>query len=209
MSGKRKVNKYGGDSQCEYPIWDYKKNIHAVEYEKWSSMLKRCYSESVHRNRPTYIGCEVCKEWKYYKNFYEWMHNQDNFEILESIGEKYHLDKDILIKNNKIYSPETCELVPHIVNTLFISCNSHRGKYPIGVYYATDRKKFKAQCQDVFTGKYKNLGGYSSPEDAFFLGYKPFKEEVIKRVAEKEYSKGTITKRCFNAMMNYKIQITD
>lgn len=201
------ITKYGGYSKCEYPIWD--ENGAVVEYEKWSSMFKRCYSESIHKNRPTYIGCFVCEEWKYYKNFYEWMHSQSNFEILEFIGEKYHLDKDIILKNNKIYSPNTCELVPHIVNTLFLSCNSHRGKYPIGVYYATDRHKFKAQCQDVFSGKYKNLGGYTTPEDAFFLGYKPFKEDIIKRVAEQEYSKGTITKKCFDAMMRYQVNITD
>ena len=202
-----RVTKYGGYPICEYPCTANGKAV--VEYEKWNSMFKRCYAESTHKIRPSYIGCSVCDEWKYYKNFYEWMHSQDNFEILEIIGEKYHLDKDILVINNKIYSPDTCELVPHIVNTLFISCNSHRGKYPIGVYYATDRHKFKAQCQDVFTGKYKNLGGYGTPEDAFFLGYKPFKEDVIKRVAEDEYSKGTITKRCFNAMMNYQVSIDD
>jgi len=32
-------------------------------YDVWSSMIKRCYSEKYHRNKPTYIGCSVVKEW--------------------------------------------------------------------------------------------------------------------------------------------------
>ena len=207
MNRRKTTNKYGGHSKCEYPV--IRNNLHAVEYEKWSSMLKRCYSESMHRNRPSYINCTVCDEWMYYKNFYEWMHNQDNFIILENIGEKYHLDKDILCKNNKIYSPDTCELVPYIVNTLFISCRSNRGKFPVGVYYETSSKKYKAQGQNYFTGKYTNLGRYNTSNEAFYLGYKPFKEGIIKKVAEQEYVKGTITKRCFDAMMNYEIKIDD
>ena len=207
MGAKRTINKYGGNSKCEYPIMN--NDLHTVEYEKWTSMLKRCYSESMHKKRPSYIDCEVCDEWMYYKYFYEWMHRQKNFTILENIGEKYHLDKDILFKNNKIYSPDTCELVPYIVNTLFLSCRLKRGKFPIGVYYEKSSKKYKAQCRNFFTGKYINLGRYDDPDDAFYLGYKPFKEEIIKRVAKQEYAKGTIAKRCFDAMMNYKIEIND
>lgn len=38
---------------------------------------------------------------------------------------------------------------------------------------------------------------------------KKHKEEIIKRVAEDEYSKGRITKICYDAMMNYEVEITD
>ena len=202
-------NKYGGHPKCEYPLWNKNDKCKTVEYEKWNSMFKRCYSESFHKNRPTYIGCKVCDEWIYFKNFYEWMHDQSNFEILKNSGEKYHLDKDILVKKNKIYSPNTCELVPYAVNALFIIHNRLRKKYPPGVYFEEDSNKFKAQCKDTFGGKYKNLGRFNSPEDAFYLAYKPFKEGIIKKVAEQEYAKGTITKRCFDAMMNYEIKIDD
>ena len=35
------------------------------------------------------------------------------------------------------------------------------------------------------------------------------KEDLIKQVAEIEYAKGNITKQCYNAMMNYEVEITD
>lgn len=35
--------------------------------------------------------------------------------------EGWHLDKDILLKGNKVYSPETCAFVPAKINSLLIS----------------------------------------------------------------------------------------
>ena len=45
----------------------------------------------------------------------------------------WELDKDILVKGNKIYSPDTCCFVPKEVNTVFTKRQSKRGDYPIGV----------------------------------------------------------------------------
>ena len=36
-----------------------------------------------------------------------------------------------------------------------------------------------------------------------------YKEKVIKRVAQEEYDAGNITKRCYESMMNYEVEITD
>lgn len=35
------------------------------------------------------------------------------------------------------------------------------------------------------------------------------KEDIIKRVAQIEYNKGNITKSCYDAMLNYEVEITD
>ena len=47
---------------------------------------------------------------------------------------KMCLDKDILIKGNKIYSQDTCIFVPKAINSLFTNRKRFRGEYPIGVY---------------------------------------------------------------------------
>jgi hypothetical protein len=45
------------------------------------------------------------------------------------------LDKDILYKGNKIYSPDTCVFVPQEINALFVKNDANRGDLPIGVFY--------------------------------------------------------------------------
>lgn len=70
------------------------------EYTCWKGMLERCYSEKKRERSPTYIGCSVCKEWHNFQVFAKYY--EDNYK------EGYHLDKDLLFKDNKIYSSETC-----------------------------------------------------------------------------------------------------
>ena len=65
------------------------------------------------------------------------------------------------------------------------------------------------QLRIILLGGTAMLGYYSTPENAFYLGYKPFKEDIIKRVAQIEYDNGNITEECYKAMMNYEVEITD
>lgn len=65
------------------------------------------------------------------------------------------LDKDILVKGNKIYSPETCCFVPQEINNLFTKRKSCRGTLPIGVKYIKENKKFSASFS-------RNKKNYSS-----------------------------------------------
>ena len=173
-------------------------------YSVWNSMLMRCYSDKYQKKYPTYKGCTVCEEWHNYSNFKEWFDN--NYYEIE--GEQMDLDKDILVKGNKVYSPDTCVFVPQNINTLFIKSNKSRGNLPIGVCFNKDRNKFQAQCSIFYNGKrqYKYLGLYNTIDDAF-NAYKEFKEADIKQVAE-EY-KDKIPYELYNAMYNYKVEITD
>lgn len=77
----------------------------------WRDMLQRCYDSNFVENNHTYTGCSVCDEWLYLSNFKKW------FE--ENYVEGYQLDKDILVKGNKVYSPETCCFVPREI-TLYL-----------------------------------------------------------------------------------------
>lgn len=173
-------------------------------YNAWHDMLKRCYDEKFHKNHPTYINCKVAKKWLNFQNFAEWFY--ENYYEIE--GQRMCLDKDILVKGNKIYSPDTCIFVPEKINTLFVKRNNDRGEYPIGVYYNKRDKKFKAQCNvcDLKERKRKNLGLYDSSQQAFEV-YKQFKENYIKQVAD-EY-KNKIPKKLYDAMYDYKIEIND
>ena len=178
---------------------------HIKEYATWSSMLQRCYDIEFKKKCPAYDGCEVCKEWLLFENFYEWLHSQSNFEQWLH-GKRWAIDKDILVKRNKAYSPETCCLVPNNVNTLFTNRRNHRGNLPIGV--SKNGNKFVAECRNPLSGKREKLKNCNTSEESFFT-YKIHKELIIRQVAEIEYSKGNITEKCYNAMMNYKIEIID
>lgn len=169
------------------------------EYVLWKSMLNRCYYHKIIGKNPTYKDVKCCDEWLLYENFYEWLYSQENFNEWLT-NEKWCLDKDIIIKGSKVYSPETCCLVPQYVNNIFVKNKKRRGKLPIGVTKSND--KFGAMFND------KYLGTFNTPEEAF-LAYKNAKESYIKQVAQEEYYKWNIAKRCYEAMMNYEVEITD
>lgn len=165
-------------------------------YTHWGGMLKRCYNESFHNSYPTYKECSVCKDWLILSKFKTWF---DKYYV-----EGWHLDKDILVKGNKVYSPETCCFVPREINFLILRKQNHRGTCPIGVHLSSNKKKYKAfvtkESEKVF------LGRYNSKEEAF-CAYKEAKEAQIKEVANKY--KDQLEPRVYEALMNYKIEITD
>lgn len=191
----------------KYPTWVSGKNEHTKEYQIWMNMLIRCYDKKIKERYPTYQDVTCCEEWLFFENFYEWLHSQENFDRwYENDG--WHLDKDILIKGNKIYSPNTCCLVPYNVNKLFLKNDADRGDLPVGVNRDTKGYGYIARCMNPFTGERDYLGYRTSVLSAFQL-YKSYKEDLIKKVAKLEYSKGNITKQCYDAMMCYEVEITD
>lgn len=179
------------------------------EYDTWYDILRRSYSKIIKNKNCTYQTVTCCDEWLLYDNFYEWLSNQENFNNWLN-GNRWAVDKDILVKGNKIYSPDTCVLVPSYVNSLFTRSNAGRGSLPIGVSYNKNLKKYRAKISKKHNNskQEEHLGYYNTPEEAFLV-YKSHKESYIKQVANEEYNKGNITKRCYDAMMNYKVEITD
>ena len=174
------------------------------EYGVWYNMLLRCYNEKYKQKHTTYKDCKVCDEWHNFQNFAKWF-NENYYEIE---NQKMNLDKDILIKGNKIYSPETCIFVPQRINKLFTKKDCCRGKYPLGVEKYNSTNKFIATCRILIENKaiYKKLGIFNTPIEAFNT-YKEFKEKYIKQVAD-EY-KDKIPDKLYKAMYNWKVEITD
>ena len=139
------------------------------------------------------------------KIFYDWIHTQDNYSVIKN-DPTFAIDKDILYKGNKLYSPSKCCLVPQRVNNLLLKSNAIRGNLPIGVHFHQVNGTYIAQCGGHGNGRY--LGSYDTPIEAF-NAYKKDKEREIKEIARIEYDKGTITKQCYDALMQYEVEITD
>lgn len=183
-----------------YGIGKYNYTNNQKIYTSWQNMIKRCYNEKIQEKQASYKDVIVCEEWKCFQNFAEWYEDNYNYETMQG----WHIDKDILVKGNKIYSPETCCFVPLEINSLFVKNKKVRGGYPIGIHKY--KKRFVAQINKRDNKKRNHIGVFDTPEEAF-QAYKVAKESRIKEVAE-EY-KDQIDPKVYEAMINWKVEITD
>ena len=162
-------------------------------YRKWMGILKRAYGSTKY-----YEYVTVDERWHNFQNFAKWY--EENWKP-EYMDKTWHLDKDILIKGNKVYSPDTCCFVPVEINSLFTRTNSKRGKYPIGVCMNKSNGRFLATLKAKKFSK-----SYNTPEEAF-QAYKIEKEKYITEVADKW--KPLIKQDIYEVMYNYKVKIDD
>lgn len=146
---------------------------HTKEYNIWKSILQRCYDTKSQEKNRTYIGCSVSPVWHNFQNFAEWFNN--------NYIEGYHIDKDLKIKGNKVYSPETCLFVPRSLNNLFLDRAICRGKYPVGVSFYKREGKFSAEIS--IEGKRRSIGMFSTYEQAS-VAYQQARSSKIKRIIE-------------------------
>lgn len=188
----------GAILDVDYCVMDGDRGI--PPYATWMQMLTRCYSERYIKATPTYKDCVVCDEWKRYSNFEKWFK-----DVANGYQYGYCLDKDILVKGNKVYSPDTCCFVPNEINALLIKHDSKRGKYPIGV--TKHSGKFCARI-NVFKKGSIWLGTFETPQRAF-NAYKAAKEEYIRNMAREYYEQNKITERVYDALIRYEVEITD
>ena len=159
------------------------KGIYEKSYIKWKDMMQRCHDKEVHKKyKPEYADKCVCEEWQNYANFKLWYDEHHVF------GNRIDLDKDILKPGNKEYSPETCVLIEHYINTIFERhaqdniYENEDGKYFVG----SNRKKVYETYDEVFE----------------FACNK--KKERIEKVAEKNL--GRIPKCAYDAMLRYDVE---
>ena len=165
-------------------------------YKRWIDMIRRCYDPSAnHYNRYGERGVIVCEEWRNFQNYGEW-------ELNNCPNPEFRLDKDILFKYNKIYSPKTCCFVPEAINSIFCNICDKTRNLPTGV--SIKGNSYIAQC--MINNKKVHLGSYKTPEEAFYA-YKEGKEYEIKRIAE--LYKPQILPNVYEALLNYQVEIND
>lgn len=141
------------------------KHEHILHYQTWSDMIKRCYQPKNTSIAKNYKGVTVCEEWHNYQVFAKWF---DEYHVTGC-----HLDKDLKVFGNKVYSPTTCVFVPVDINSFLT------GGLKRGIHFNNSKGKWIAQCQDgeiCSTGKKKQtyLGTFDNENDAL-NAYKTFK----------------------------------
>lgn len=142
------------------------KSVSTPAYSRWVKMLTRCYDPYSLNRRPTYRDCTVCKEWHNFQNFAEWFYSQPLCDTSDC-----SLDKDIKVKGNRVYSPDTCMLVTKGVNSSHTSnlsnyalIHKESGTEYVGtnVQSICDKLGLKSRSiYKVLSGQRKSHKGYS------------------------------------------------
>lgn len=152
-------------------VGDYITSVNGLNngaYITWQHMLGRCYGNSQKTVYPTYIGCTVCNEWHNFQVFAEWYCKN----LPDDIG-KCHLDKDIKIEGNKIYSPSTCMFVSATDNTVKAKAKTYTMTSPAGesvtfynmAKFCRDNGLDKSNLQKVYSGRNKSHKGWKMSND--------------------------------------------
>lgn len=182
----------------------YDSGTHNKIYKRWQSMLQRCYDEAFVKDHPTYFDCSVVDEWHNFQNFASWIEKQPNYNV----GVLYHLDKDLIDKGNRVYSPDKCSLLPFEINVLITTSQAARGDLPIGVIWHKKKQEYRAQMTMTVDGVRKNKHILTSDCPLkCFEAYKSYKENHFKFMAEKY--KESLTEQAYLALMNRKVEIDD
>ena len=125
----------------------------------WSLMKTRCSDTSRYSiEKPTYKDCK--NHFTGFQDFIKWCFEQEAYLLTDDSG-RWQLDKDILFKGNKIYSPKTCAFVPPYINGLLSNCIK-KTDLPLGVNFRERYNKFVAQGN--LEGRRKHLGHFDCPE---------------------------------------------
>ena len=158
-------------------------------HNTWNDMLARCYKEQSRFKYSSYIDCEVCEEWHNFQNFAKW------YEVnYYKVGnERMHLDKDILVKGNRLYSPETCLIVPQKINMIFMT--KEKG---VDADLPNAIKRSVKGYRSSYNGK--SLGNFKTLEEAI-NEHDRIKKIHIKEIAE-EY-KNKIPTKVYDALLNW------
>lgn len=165
-------------------------------YNTWKNMLERCYDDKLLKKYPTYTGCTVCEEWLYFSNFKKWFDEHYRWDLDEK-GLRPCLDKDLLVKGNKIYSHDTCIFLPNSVNSFLANKQSRNTSGYIGVTWCKKHSKWEAQITDFNNGKNKFLGYFIDILDAHFSYVKARKiqcEKVKEYLRSLGYKEDVVSK---------------
>lgn len=192
---------YGvGVNDFEYTI---KVNgVHIPEYLQWRSMISRCYNKTYNDLHPTYKDVYVEEYLHSFTNFYNFIHTLKGYGQIDENEKPFQLDKDLL-GVDKLYKRDNLCFIPQCINKFLTLRTLDRGECIIGVYKSS-KNRFSSKL--MIDCKVKNLGSFKTEMEAF-QAYKEAKEQQAKVLAERW--KEQIDERVYNALMNYKVNLTD
>ena len=163
----------------------------SAAYSCWRSMIDRA-ARGPEGNLVNYTDCTVCDEWLCFQTFYEWY---TSFPVYDFVAQ---IDKDILVKGNRIYSPEFCTLVPLEINMAFTVKQKYRDNgLPTGVE-KTRTGRFRAAVR--VKARKTSLGTYDTAEEAG-KAYERGKEAQVQALGE-EY-RDVIEDDAYRAIMSW------
>ena len=163
-------------------------------YHRWHAMLQRCYGVLSKLN--SYDGSVVCDEWHNFTVFQNWY-----FSLKQHSKIDWHVDKDLLAgKRGKLYSPETCLLLPVEINVNLHTQSSSQNKLKtLGVHFNTKTGKYISQCHRDGKNRMKSHATLESAKKC----YKLEKEKSVRDMAEK--FKGELDLRAYEALSSWEL----
>ena len=161
-------------------VKDAEKN-HPLIYFSWMNMTRRTSNPEYQAKNPAYKDTWACEEWKFFSNFLEWA-------LVNGHREGLCLDKDIVVLDNKCYSPDTCVFVSTAINNLLAYKQRKKSNLPIGVAYTEfnsngSKQKNPYRVQFKINGERKDFGRYDTAEEAGLV-YGREKSKAIIQKAE-------------------------
>lgn len=152
-----------------------KNNKKTKEYRVWENIITRCYCKD--KNRKAYEDCTVSESWKNYSNFYTW-YNNNSYQCRECL----EVDKDIFGNNSKIYSEETCILIPRNINGS-IQQSKQGGSFLFN-------GKWVANCRGKYIGTFNTkeeaeIKFLNEKNDEFQRKIESYKNELPKHLYDK------------------------
>lgn len=164
-------------------------------YGLWVDMLERCFSERRKSRGEAYQDTTCSEDWRVFSNFLNDISSIPNSKM---IYEGWHMDKDLLVAGNKVYSKETVSFVPRQINNLLVLKFHKQSGLPQGV----SKKKTRYIAQISIEGEQTYIGSFGSIKEAY-NAYKKAKENYVKSVANKW--KGQIDQRIYDYLISYEL----
>lgn len=159
----------------------------------WNSMIVRCYDETARfqGKNQSYLNAFVCERWLNYQRFADWYY--ENIYTLDD-GEKVCVDKDIKYKGNKEYAPNTCLMVPMVINGLFSVKKPKENGLPEGINLDKNGKYKVSYRGEV-------IAVVDSVEEGCILHDKAKKDYIVQLTNERY--KGRIPDHVYKAIVNW------
>lgn len=150
------LKKYKNSSSVKIGAGDWAIN---PAYNQWRAMCHRLIR---------FKGCvSMQPEWEDFDVYMQWAEQQVGFLNRNSKGRLWHLDKDFLSEDVKIYSETTCVFIPLELNAFLCGKTNRVNKdLPLGVQILSSGV-YRARCTDA-NGVRRVVGCYSTAEQAKF-----------------------------------------